>query len=76
MSPPQKVAAAMPGTAEELAERTGYPLHQVYRLITLARQEGITIRAEMQGQTILEPADPEMMGEEVKATTIFHRLDN
>lgn len=65
MNPPETVVEAMPGTAAELAEKTGYPLGQVYRLIHRARLDGHRITATMHTRS-----------DDGTATTVFEKEPN
>lgn len=53
MNPPQKVAAALPGTLDELSRATGYPRAEVIKQIGNLRRSGTRIRARM-GATFLD----------------------
>jgi hypothetical protein len=51
-SPADKVAAAMPGTIAEIAERVGYPVGTVLHQITTLRREGRRVNA-IRGEPIM-----------------------
>lgn len=74
MSPPARVAAAMPGTIHELMARTGYPQEAVRRAILNLRREGKRVNAVEDGisRNVNSKRPPE---ESVPSTTIF-TLDN
>jgi hypothetical protein len=45
MTPPEKVADAMPGTLKDLSKATGYPVGSVLKQINTLRRSGVRVNA-------------------------------